>query len=276
MMDLLPEDEALLARARQGLEPRMEDHARNKHALLVKIAAGAVAAATLSTATEAAATTSLASTATSAGVVSVAMKFVGIGVLSAAILGGGLVAVRKGNDSSTRRVELAPVNIEGVPARARSETVEPTPLPSVVGAPAVRPLDEQVAHSSPIEAPKKGPSSGPIQSDPAVPSERLPSRAVAPIADPPGLSPVELETDLLARADEALKAGDPYRALELVNRHAESFPGGVLVEEREAERIVVLCALGRTREAEALGAAFLRDRPRSPLASRVRGSCGTR
>ena len=64
---------------------------------------------------------------------------------------------------------------------------------------------------------------------------------------------------MLRRAGAALNAGDPAQALHLIGQHAASFPNGVLIEEREAERIVVLCALGRVSDARAAGAAFLRD-----------------
>jgi hypothetical protein len=101
---------------------------------------------------------------------------------------------------------------------------------------------------------------------PADDSETLP-RA------PRGPSTVDAEAALLRDADAALKAGRAERALALVEEHASRFPGGVLVEEREAERIVVLCALGRTEEARARASQFVRARPRSPLIGRIR-TCG--
>jgi hypothetical protein len=99
----------------------------------------------------------------------------------------------------------------------------------------------------------------------------------SPPAVPPVLAPssVAEEADLLRRADLTLKANDPEGALALLDRHAAQFPRGVLVEERDAERVVVLCALSRVDDARALAATFLRDRPRSPLAVRVRASCAT-
>jgi RNA polymerase sigma-70 factor (ECF subfamily) len=84
------------------------------------------------------------------------------------------------------------------------------------------------------------------------------------------------EADLLRGVDAALKAGNAARALAKLDQHRATFPSGMLVEEREAERVVVLCALGRTDEARAAASVFLRDRPRSPLAGRVRASCGGR
>jgi hypothetical protein len=85
---------------------------------------------------------------------------------------------------------------------------------------------------------------------------------------------VAAEAELLRQADSARKAGDAPRALALIEEHGARFPDGILVQEREAERVVVLCALGRTEEARAAASAFLRVWPRSPLASRVRASCG--
>jgi RNA polymerase sigma-70 factor (ECF subfamily) len=83
------------------------------------------------------------------------------------------------------------------------------------------------------------------------------------------------EAQLLRDADAALRANEPARALALLDRHAASFPNGLLVEERTAERVVVLCALGRTDEARDLASKFLADHRRSPLAERVRASCAS-
>jgi hypothetical protein len=96
----------------------------------------------------------------------------------------------------------------------------------------------------------------------------------SPAPEPAGPATVSAEAELLRRADAARKAGDASRALDLLDEHRARFPTGILVQEREAERVVVLCALGRTGDAHVAAAAFLRDWPRSPLAGRVRGSCG--
>jgi hypothetical protein len=85
---------------------------------------------------------------------------------------------------------------------------------------------------------------------------------------------VGVETRLLRRADEALRSGRPALALELLDEHARTFPHGVLSEERSAERVTTLCALGRTDEARAEARRFLATTPDSPLASQIRGSCG--
>jgi hypothetical protein len=89
----------------------------------------------------------------------------------------------------------------------------------------------------------------------------------------PTPSTLEAETRLLRDADVALRSGDAQRALALLDEHAARFPDGVLQEERAAERVLALCGLGRTSEARADVDRFLRERPRSPLADRVRSSC---
>jgi hypothetical protein len=93
-------------------------------------------------------------------------------------------------------------------------------------------------------------------------------------AVPAGPTTLDAEADLLRRADAARKSGDAAGGLALLEQHRARYPNGILVEEREAERIVVLCALGRAEEAHAAAARFLRDHPRSPQAARVRASCG--
>jgi hypothetical protein len=199
----------------------------------------------------------------------------------------------------------APVAIAQPPA-----SPDPSPPQAAVLDPTVAPLDARepaqpralpppepvaralVARSIVRSAPPASTSPGmlghdgplPLASPPATdgmnaspPGAAAPSgNAVPPapaIALPAGPATVLAEAQLLRDADAALKAGDPRRAETLLAQHSASFPNGALVEEREAERVAVLCALGRTEQARAAASAFLRDRPRSPLATRVRSSC---
>jgi hypothetical protein len=118
-------------------------------------------------------------------------------------------------------------------------------------------------------------AAGSPASTPASAATALPATQAAPAPHiPEGPASVEAEAELLREADVARKAGDAPRALALLDEHSARFPHGVLVQEREAERVVVLCALGRADEARAAASAFLREWPRSPLAGRVRASCG--
>ena len=95
------------------------------------------------------------------------------------------------------------------------------------------------------------------------------------IATAPGSpSILESETRLVGAGVAALHAGDAARALKLLDQHAREYTHGILAEERAAERVAALCALGRGTEAREARAAFLREHLRSPLSARVRGLCG--
>ncbi len=82
------------------------------------------------------------------------------------------------------------------------------------------------------------------------------------------------ETELIRAGLASLHGGDPVHALALFDRHAREFPGGVLADERDVERITALCDLGRSADARAAASSFLRRRATAPLAGRVLSSCG--
>jgi hypothetical protein len=117
-----------------------------------------------------------------------------------------------------------------------------------------------------------------------VPTTAPPPREIAttkPAPKPPPVASampappsIEEETALLLGAQSALRDGDSAKALGLLDDHARKFPNGALAEEREATRVLALCAAGRIDDAKKLGRAFLSEHPRSPAASRVRSSCG--
>jgi hypothetical protein len=105
-------------------------------------------------------------------------------------------------------------------------------------------------------------------------SEARPLEAVTPV-------PVEVvsslleETQLLASAQRALSAGAAAKALLLIDQHRARFPHGALAQERDAARVLALCALGRRADAQRERHAFLRSWPDSPLSARVRAGCST-
>jgi len=84
------------------------------------------------------------------------------------------------------------------------------------------------------------------------------------------------ETRLLAQAQSQLSDGAAARALALLDQHRATFPRGELVPEREAARVLALCALGRTAEAKAAQARFERAYSSSPLLARVRAGCAVK
>ncbi|HMA94796.1 MAG TPA: hypothetical protein VKP30_19030 [Polyangiaceae bacterium] len=79
---------------------------------------------------------------------------------------------------------------------------------------------------------------------------------------------VSAEEWRILRAARRAVPSDPGRALVLVREHAEKFPEGMLVQEREAIAIDALARLGRTSEARARSAAFSAQFPGSPYRNR--------
>jgi hypothetical protein len=155
-------------------------------------------------------------------------------------------------------------------ATRSSGTSTPVAAPSVSEAPAVNAPEKK------LEA----------ETAPAIPSvsvDSLPTAATA--VAPPKAAPVattvsaqpsdtlEREARLLADARQARQSGDGNRALALLDEHARTFPSGWLASDRAAERIVVLCGLGRRDEAVREANVFLNGRPKGPLTRRVELSC---
>jgi hypothetical protein len=116
----------------------------------------------------------------------------------------------------------------------------------------------------------------------AKPVAQEPTRAEAPaiVAEPPAVTrpdrdapdepPVE---PLIAEAEAALAAGDPDRALALLQRHAERAPVHPQAQQRMALRVLVLCAQGEDEQARAEARAFLAAHADSQFAADVRRSC---
>src|SRR5262249_22692547 len=85
---------------------------------------------------------------------------------------------------------------------------------------------------------------------------------------------LEAEVALLRVAQEALREGQPQRALQATAEHAGQFPHGALTEERRALRAIALCQAQPGAASQAQAQAFLKSSPSSPLVERVRAACG--
>jgi hypothetical protein len=291
MSELGPEDEALLEAARGGLEPTATDRARNKRALFAQLGLGvgagatatATATSTASAATSAAATTGAATTGvattgvatTGAAVGSAVAGSVGVGsILVKAIVVLSLVGgVATGGVVLTRRARPPAINspaaiVEPRAIDAVSAAIVEAPSPP----PRVTPFREP---SPPIEQPSRETAivvdrtEHPPLAHRAAPTAIAPTRASTPA---PALA-LDGETSLLREADGRLRAGDGAGALALLDQHEARFPNAILGEEREGERVLALCSLGRVAEARARAARFLASSPRSPVAPRVKSSC---
>ncbi len=104
---------------------------------------------------------------------------------------------------------------------------------------------------------------------------------VAPVATPTVARPRRVEADddlagelvLIQQAQRALARGDGDAALAALDAHARAHPHGRLAEERQAARVLALCATGRADEARAAATRFLIRYPTSAQAARVGGAC---
>lgn len=92
----------------------------------------------------------------------------------------------------------------------------------------------------------------------------------------PAASTLSAELELVAGAQRALNGAAASEALALLEQHQTRFPRGELAQERDAARVLALCALGRSADARRERRRFAHDWPASPLLARVRGGCGER
>ncbi|WP_437927195.1 hypothetical protein WMF37_50615 [Sorangium sp. So ce291] len=155
--------------------------------------------------------------------------------------------------------------------RAPAESPREPALPDD-RAPAERPRDPALP-SEPAEARKLDPSPAATER-PSTPGRAPRSAPVGGPGAPPGVpaeDPLVAETRRLREVHEALRRGDPERALSLLD--AADAGGHELREERAAARVVALCNLGKTAEGRAAMLDFLRESPGSPYSGRVRSAC---
>jgi hypothetical protein len=86
--------------------------------------------------------------------------------------------------------------------------------------------------------------------------------------------PIDDELALLGDAQQALKAGRPSAALQLVEQHAFRFPQGALIQERMVVHTLALCALHRMSAARTTFELLTQRAPEAPILARVRRNCG--
>lgn len=272
MSELRPSSRALLQRARASFSPSEDDRARMDRALSVELGialgASSVAPAAIPGASAGGASAGGAAAAGSgtgaAGVgttIGVA-KWAGAIALTCAVGAAGAVSIGSRSHESVSTVTATTATAITASPSAHAPPIEVAPPPVQEAAPI-----ETAAPSEPAPAARPSPHVGPRRVAVAPPSP--PPRA----AEPSTPNAVAEETRMLREANVALQAGDASRALGLLDTHGRSFPNGVLSEERSAQRVFVLCKLGRVAEARAEAARFAKASPDSPLAPRVRASC---
>lgn len=261
-MSLSPHDRALLEAGREGLEPALDDRKRLRGAIAAQIGIAATISAASAGAT---ATSSAAATVATTG----ATVAAGSG---AAAVGAGAITVMKGlavlvlvagAGTLGYRAMHAPAEVSHPPGAMAQPPSALVPPVNTVETSTVALAEERAA--SPMVA-SSSVSSGSVAPRPPTPSAKSPS------ADPPA-GALSQETHLVADARAALRSGDASRALMLLEEHARRFSAGVLSEERDAERVAALCAVGREEEARTRADRFSRDYPRSALGAKVRAAC---
>jgi hypothetical protein len=123
---------------------------------------------------------------------------------------------------------------------------------------------------APVASPRPpAPKAQPQPSQPRAPSVRV-ERTPAPR---PPTDTRSSALELIAEAQAELRAGRASHALSVLDEHARRFPQASTLEERQALRVLALCALERLAEGRGARAVFLKTHPDSPYAARVTRAC---
>jgi hypothetical protein len=105
-----------------------------------------------------------------------------------------------------------------------------------------------------------------------------PASSVGPEAiarfEPVGHASLSEELALLEAAQRAVNRGDVGKALAVLDQLDAHCPSSVLLDERLALEAIAACRAGQRARAERASRRLLQRNPSSPLASRVRLSCG--
>jgi hypothetical protein len=268
MKELGPEARGIVEAGRDADRPTRGDRARVRQALSRTLAAGAFGAA--STAAPAAAGHAAAAAAAKGTSAAALTAKVLAAIAVVGITGAGIALIGRGADGPGA-LPAAPVAVdspEPIPVEAKDRVLQgPTGAPAV----AASPEPPQPAGASRPAVDPRGTAAPRAHVGSARASAGEPGASAEPAASPP--STLEAETRLLREAHDALQAGQPGRALDLLDEQSQAYAGGQLVEERAAARVLALCKAGRPEEAQAAAARFLQEHPHSPLADRVRSAC---
>jgi hypothetical protein len=132
-----------------------------------------------------------------------------------------------------------------------------TPLPTAAAplAPAAPAVSERPTTKPPAEA------------------RLVPNNAARPRPSAAASSTIDEEMRLMNAAQDALRGGQPQRALSLLNEHSERFPSGKLSSARSVTRMMALCQAGSGEQARREADQFLVRYPSSPFVDRVKTIC---
>ena len=250
MTDLDPSEQSLLDSLREADEPSEADRERVRSAVLAKVAlASGVAAATATTAKAAAGAATSAGT---AGLIAAHGK-AAVVVIALVGMGAGAWWVVQGRPDSAP----AEPTMHATPTSVERESAPPVAV------------EQETAPSVPVEEVDPMPAEEP---DTPTVASKAPPAAVGP-RPRPSADDLDREMQIIGAAQQAMRQGDPARALRLLDEHALEHPSGVLAEERAGARAIALCKAGRTFQGRSAARQFLAKNPKSPLAARVRAAC---
>jgi hypothetical protein len=271
-----PNLDGLIRAHREGAGMTHEQRARNRARVLGRALAGVSSAAAATSAGSAAAAKSsgtaggwLAKTilgialTTGTGVAYIATRATApVAAFRSGVVFDGGVAAQAQAASSSRPASLEPVSLE--PATAG---------PAVIASSAARQI-RPVRLGAPVASRSASPEVHDLESSRAGQPALAPASLDEPhgkLGAPVAPSSLAAEVELMHKVESSLRAGQPADALALLDEpHGDE---GLMGEERAAARVVTLCQLGRVDSARTEAARFLRDRPHSPLAARVRATC---
>ena len=239
MDDLSPGARSLLQAADTYDDPSPEDAARVRRAVLTRVGAIGLTAAT------AAVVTASSTQAKAASVMAIAAK------LTAAL------AVTAGGVAATW-------------SYVNHQKEEPAP----VVAPAPQKAPKAVQKAAPVEPAIVTPEDVKLEEAPAKRAPRVvrPEVEKEPVKAEPTPADLEAEMKLIRGADAALRAGRSSEALSLLAQHQAEHPRASLAHEREGLRAIAQCQVGAGGSTEA-AERFINRSPRSPLAARLRSAC---
>lgn len=193
------------------------------------------------------------------------------------------VAISAGTASPSVLIGLGWAKLAGVVAVAGAVTAVPVgyyawhqraePAAAKVQAPVV----PERPKAAPVRTPKSS-AAEPIapvlvdkkESRPKAKAARPSGSRQAPEAAPSSAADLSAELAALDAARAALSGGSPSSALSLLDAYSRAHPRGRLALEAEVLRIDALARSGLRQAAQERARAFLRQRPNSVLASRVR------
>ena len=155
--------------------------------------------------------------------------------------------------------------------RTMSGPIPPVTQPAAA-APATAPHEQpQLQLPSVSPPPGDGPSGeAPRSARIAHSTSRPNAAATKEVAENARASQLHEESEMILGARRVLRAGDPLRALTLLDAARARFPEGILVQEREALSIEALVRSGQRPLATKRAEAFLRAYPKSPHGADVK------